>query len=173
VSDETGRKPRPIADLTLREFVAELGSAQPAPGCGAAAGVALSLAAACVAKAAAISLVHEPDASELRDARDESLRIARLALAGAEKDARAFEKVLKEDTARASRELVETDADLLAQCRSLDSWIDRISPQVRPNVSGDLSAARELVSAAERIHRLNLMELQDASAGAGEGSKSR
>jgi formiminotetrahydrofolate cyclodeaminase len=167
VSDEAGRESRRIGNLSLADFIAELGSPQPAPGCGAAAAVALSLAAACVAKAAAISLSHEPDDATLRETGSEVSRMARRALAGADKDARAFEKVLKEDTAQASRELQETDADLLAQCQCLESWIDRIESRVRPNVSGDLSAARELLKAAAQIHRLNLIEMREGTASTG------
>jgi formiminotetrahydrofolate cyclodeaminase len=166
VREDAARDSRPLGDLTLGAFISELGAAQPSPGSGAAAAVALSLAAACVAKAAAISLTHDPDDAELREARDEVSRLARRALVGAQKDAQAFERVLKEDTAQASRELLETDADLLAQCRSLEAWVDRIEPRVRPNVSGDLSAARELLRAAAEIHRLNLQALPQAPAGA-------
>jgi formiminotetrahydrofolate cyclodeaminase len=170
VEEEAGRDTRRrIADLTLSAFISELGAPQPAPGCGAAAAVTLSLAAACVAKAAAISLAHDPDDAQLREVRDEVSRLARRALVGAEEDAQAFERVLKEDTAQASRELLKTDADLLAQCRSLESWVDRLEPRVRPNVSGDLSAARELLRAAAEVHRLNLLELPEGTAGARQG----
>lgn len=175
MSDEADSGARPIGELSLADFVSELGSTQPSPGCGAAAAVTLSLAAACVVKAAAITLNHEPDDAELRRARDEASRLARRALVGAEKDAKAFERVLKEDTASASRELIETDADLLAQCRSLESWIDRIESQVRPNVAGDLSAARELLKAAAEVHRLNLREMSTSAAlnGASPSGKHR
>jgi formiminotetrahydrofolate cyclodeaminase len=162
VGNEAGRGSPDIGNLSVGAFISELGSAQPAPGCGAAAAVALSLAAACAAKAAAISLTHEPNDVVLREGLKEISKLARDALAGAEKDARAFEKVLKEDTAQASRELLKADWDLLAQCRSLEAWVDRIQPRVRPNVAGDLSAARELLRAAAHIHHLNLGEAEGA-----------
>jgi hypothetical protein len=107
--------------------------------------------------------MHEPNDAVLRQGWNEASQLALSALAGAEADARAFEKVLKEDTAQASRELQETDRDLLAQCRSLEAWIDRIEPRVRPNVAGDLSAARELLRAAAHIHRVNLWQAEGAA----------
>jgi methenyltetrahydrofolate cyclohydrolase len=163
VGNVAGRDSRHIGSRSLRDFISELGSAQPAPGSGAAAAVTLSLAAACVAKAAAISLTHEPNDAVLRQGLNEASQLALSALAGAEADARAFEKVLKEDTDQACRELQETDRDLLAQCRSLEVWIGRIEPRVRPNLAGDLSAARELLRAAAHIHRLNLRQAEGAA----------
>jgi methenyltetrahydrofolate cyclohydrolase len=158
--DETRR----IATLSLDELISELASTNPSPGCGAAAAVTLALAAGCVAKAAAISLhhqsdQHDPGAADLREACSEALRLARRALAGAQEDADRFEALLKKDTPRASEQLRETDADLLAQCRSLEACIDRIEKRVKPNVAGDLAAARELAGAAARVHRLNLRQL--------------
>lgn len=154
---------RPFADRALAEFIAELGSTKPSPGCGAAAAVTLALAAGCVAKAAAISLHHEPDASDLREACSEAMRLANRSLKGAQEDARRFEAFLKEETSTATERLRETDADLLSQCRVLESVIDRIEDRVQSNVSGDLVAARELAAAAARVHRLNLEQLRRAN----------
>ena len=83
-----------IPELTLIDFISNLGSVAPIPGAGAAGAVALSLGAACAAKAFAISARHTGERA-LNDAAERARRIASIALVGAQRDATDFRAWLK------------------------------------------------------------------------------
>jgi methenyltetrahydrofolate cyclohydrolase len=80
-----------LTDLTVREVLAALGSDNPAPGAGAAAGLTVALAAAVVAKVARLSPEWEDSAGAAAQACALSLRALELA----DTDARAYAAVLK------------------------------------------------------------------------------
>lgn len=147
-----------IATLRVEELVAHIGSDAVTPGAGAAGAVVMALAAACACKAVCVSLRHEPSDSELRAAAASLTNIARLALADADRDSEAFKEFARHRDALSVGRLVgegENQAHLIA---ALASAIDAIEARIRPNMAGDLVAARALASAASRIQERNEAE---------------
>jgi formiminotetrahydrofolate cyclodeaminase len=152
--------PSSIAQLRVADLIDTIGGRRVSPGAGAAGAVTLALAAACAAKAAAISLKHQPEDAGLRQSDDLLERIAHFALAGADRDAEAFTAFIKEHTPGAIAQLIR-EADKIAHLIDvLAGVLDKVAPQIAPNMAGDIIAARALMKAARTIQLTNLAEVQ-------------
>jgi Formiminotransferase-cyclodeaminase len=147
-----------IAALRLEELVARISSAEVTPGAGAAAAVALALAAACACKAVSVSLKHRPGDPELQAAVESLTNIARVALTDADRDSRAFREFSRQhDSATVARLICEGE-NLARLIAALTTAIDAIEARTRPNMTGDLIAARALARAASHIQERNEAE---------------
>ena len=150
-----------VAKQTLSNFVADLASTAPAPGSGAAGAVALALAAGCVAKAFAISHLHNKG-SVLNTAADRARSISNRALEGAQRDGDDFRALLKTHAPNAASHL-EPGADLLFSLfAELDELITEHAANVLTSLLPDLDAAKDLAAAFEAIEARNQKELDSA-----------
>ena len=153
-----------IAQTRLEDLINAIGSRQVSPGAGAAGAVTLALAAACTAKAVAISLEHQPGQAVLRRSQLTLESIARFALAVADRDAEAFAAFIKEHTSRAITQVIregDRNGRLIAV---LSEVIEQVAPHIESNMSGDLLAARALTQAAHTIQAANSSEARDEKA---------
>ena len=150
--------PLSIARLRIEELVAHISGDHVSPGAGAAGAVALALAAACACKAVSVSLKHRPDDVELQSAVASLAQIARLALTDADRDAEAFEEFVRDKDPSAVERLVCEGENVAHLIATLVTTIDTVEARVRPNMTGDLIAARALISAAQRIQERNEAE---------------
>jgi len=150
--------PISMARLPVDELVAHISSGDVSPGAGAAGTVALALAAACACKAALVSLKHRPDDVELQSAVATFTRIARSALSDAERDSEAFEAFIRQKDPAAVDRLVCEGENVAHLIAALATAIDAIEARIRPNMTGDLIAARALMSAARCIQERNEAE---------------
>jgi hypothetical protein len=152
-----------IATLRVEELVARIGSDAVSPGAGAAGAVALALAAACACKAVSVTLKHRPDDPELQAAIASLTTIARTALNDADRDAAAFrEFALHKDPAAVQR-LVGEGENVAQLVAALATAMDAIETRIRPNMAGDLIAAKALMSAAHCIQERNETEALSGS----------
>ncbi len=163
--------PSSIAQLRVEDLIDMIGGKRVSPGAGAAGAVTLALAAACAAKAAAISLKHQPENAGLRQALDSLERIARFALAGADRDAEAFTAFIKEHTPGAIAQLIREGDKIVRLIDVLAGNLDKVAPQIEGNMSGDIIAARALMEAARTIQMSNLAEVQGEQATLGLDAK--
>ena len=152
----------PVCDLRVAELLARIGSSTVSPGAGAAGAVALALAAACASKAASISLRHRPDDPELQAAFHTFQRIARTALAAADRDSEAFEAFIHEKKPDAADRLIAEEQVFGHLIATLTAAIDVVAPRIQPNMRGDVAAARALAVAAHRIQQRNEGEALDS-----------
>jgi hypothetical protein len=150
--------PISIASLRIEELVAHISSSDVSPGAGSAGAVVLALAAACASKAVSVSLKHRPDELELQSALASFAQIAQLALNDADRDSVAFEKFIHDRDSVAVERLVCEGENLGQLIAALASAIDEIEARIRPNMTGDLIAARAMVDAARRIQERNEAE---------------
>jgi formiminotetrahydrofolate cyclodeaminase len=146
-----------LADLPMRELTALICSNSVAPGAGAAGALTLALAAACGAKAVSISLKHSEDA-RLHVSLDRFQELSRCALAEADDDARAFSAWVRDRGVRSTDELIESEERMAQLISALLATIGEVEPFVRPNMVGDLVAAKSLASAARTIQVTNEAE---------------
>ena len=142
-----------IANLRVEELVAHISSTDVSPGAGSAGAVALALAAACASKAASVSLKHHPDELELRSALASFTKIARLALTGADRDSEAFAEFIHERDSASIDRLVCEGEKVSRLIATLATIIEEIEARIRPNMTGDLVAAKALMGAARRIQQ--------------------
>jgi hypothetical protein len=147
--------PVTIANLSVEDLIARIGGNDASPGAGSAGAVALALAAACASKAVAVSLKHRPEELELRSALASFANIARLALTDADRDSAAFEQFIREKNSSAVDRLVCEGENIAQLIAALATALNEVEPRIRPNMSGDLVAAKALMSAARRIQRRN------------------
>ena len=154
--------PVSIVTLRLEELVAHISSGQVSPGAGSAGAVALALAAACACKAVSVTLKHRPDDVELQSAVASFTKIARGALSDADHDSQAFEEFIRQKDSAAVDRLVCEGENVARLIAALGTAIDTIEARVRPNMTGDLVAARALMSAAHRIQERNEAEAREA-----------
>jgi hypothetical protein len=147
-----------IAQLRIDDLIEALGGRSLAAGSGAAGAVTLALAAACAAKAAAITFKHHPENAALGSHQRYLERLARLALAGADDDAEAFAAFLKEQTLGAATELVRQGDETCRLIDILGATVDALAPQVAGSMRGDILAARALLAAARTIQLSNSAE---------------
>ena len=143
-----------IASLRVDELLARIGSAEVSPGAGAAGTVALALAAACCSKAVSVTLKHCPDDRELLSALSTLSRIVEAALANADRDSAVFEAFIHKSPA-AIQQLVSETETIKGLIDALATVIDKVAGSIRPNMIGDLVAARALVMAAKTIQERN------------------
>jgi hypothetical protein len=146
-----------LADLPLSKLTQLICGNSVTPGAGAAAAVALALAAACGGKAVSISLKHSDDA-ELHLALNRFQELCRCALQEADDDAEAFGAWVRNRGAHAAEELIESEEKMARLINALLVTIGEVEPFIRPNMMGDLVAAKSLASAAKTIQTTNEAE---------------
>jgi hypothetical protein len=147
--------PVPLGDLRISELLELIGSSAVSPGAGVAGAVALALAAACARKAASVSLKHRADDSELRRVQVTLEDIERDALVGGERDAEAFSGLIHERSRAAVERLICEEERLGYLIARLTFAIDAVAPRIQAAMTGDIVAAKALVSAAQRIRDSN------------------
>ena len=150
-----------IANTKVKDLIDAIGGKRIAPGAGAAGAVTLALAAACTAKAVAISLKHQPDQAVLRRSQVILEAMARFALAGADRDAETFAAFIKEHTSGAIAEVIREGDRIGRLITVLSDVIEKIAPHIAANMTGDLVAARALADAARKIQATNSSEARD------------
>jgi hypothetical protein len=148
----------PLADLSIQELLARIGSIAVSPGAGVAGAIALALATACARKATSISLKHRPEDAELQTALATFAAIEREALADGERDAQAFSLLVHERSPAAVDRLIGEEERLGELIDRLRHEIDVIAPRIRANMTGDIVAAKALADAAQRIRMRNEAE---------------
>lgn len=156
--------PSNIGQTKVADLIDAIGANRVSPGAGAAGAVTLALAAACTAKAVAISLVHQPNHAVLRRSQATLDSIGRFALAGADRDAEAFAAFIKEHTPRTIEQVIRTGDSIGRLIHVLSGAIDMIEPHIESNMAGDLAAARALTDAARKIQLTNASEIHEEKA---------
>jgi formiminotetrahydrofolate cyclodeaminase len=149
---------------SLSELLSALASDHISPGSGTAAAAALGFAAACAAKALAISRKHRAADEVALAAQTQLQEIIRNSLQRAEVDTACFENFLHHRNQQTARALLEADQQAQALAAQLRVVLDRIEPGVHPVVAGDILAARALLDAAARIQARICEENQRAAA---------
>lgn len=135
----------------LGEFLDSVASAEPAPGGGSVAAIAVALAAGLAVMAARLSTDHLSEATELAD-RAEELRLRAAPLARA--DAEAYGKVLAAQRApeRSAGDALSKAADVPLAVAEAGAEVVRISRRLadhgNPNLKGDATTAVLLAEAA-------------------------
>ena len=146
-----------LAELPMSKLTELICSNSVTPGAGAAAALTLALAAACGGKAVSISLKHSEDA-RLYLALNRFQELCRCALQEADDDAQAFGAWVRNRGARARDELIESEEKMARLINALLVTISEVEPFIRPNMVGDLIAAKSLASAAQTIQMTNEAE---------------
>lgn len=146
-----------MADWPISKLTELICSNSVAPGAGAAGAVTLALAAACGGKAVSISLKHSDDA-HLHRALERFQKLSRYALEGAEDDAEAFAEWVRDRGPEATQELIESEEKMARLVNALLVTISEVEPRIKPNMVGDLAAAKALASAARTIQANNEAE---------------
>jgi len=131
------------------------------PGAGAAGALTLALAAACGGKAVSISLKHADDA-QLHVALSRFHELSRYALQEADDDAEAFASWVRDRDASRTYELIESEEKMACLVDALLVTISEVEPFIRPNMAGDLTAAKSLACAAKTIQMTNEAETKGA-----------
>ncbi len=152
--------PLDIPSLTVEHLVERISSTDVAPGAGGAGAVALALAAACAGKAVGISLEHSPDDAQLQDARAAFAQIANLALTDADGDAAAFAAFIRKRDPAAVNRLIHEGEHVAGLIAALAEGIALVESRIRPNLTGDVAAARALLDAPRCIQRRNEAEVR-------------
>lgn len=146
--------------LTVERLVERISSTDVTPGAGGAGAVALALAAACAGKAVSISLAHSPNDADLQAAQASFAEVAILALTDADRDAEAFKAFIRKRYPAAVDRLVQEGEHVAQLIAALSEGITRVEARIRPNMAGDVTAARALLDAARRIQRRNEAEIR-------------
>jgi formiminotetrahydrofolate cyclodeaminase len=146
-----------LADLPMSRITELICSNSLTPGAGAAGALTLALAAACGGKAVSISLKHSDDA-QLHLALDRFRELCRHALQEADGDAQAFAAWARDKGIRATDELIQSEEKMARLVEALLVTIREVEPFIRPNMAGDLTAAKSLASAASTIQIANEAE---------------
>jgi formiminotetrahydrofolate cyclodeaminase len=130
------------AELTIAQFVAELGQRTPAPAGGSAIAVAGALAAGLVELTARFSR----DDEALRDA----VRLRDRLLALADEDAEAFAEFMRTRDEGARSRTVDVPLELAEAAAAIARLGERLERAGNPRLVGDAAAARVLARAAAR-----------------------
>jgi hypothetical protein len=85
-------------------------------------------------------------------------KIARVALTDADRDSAAFREFIQHKDPAAVAQLVREGENVAHLIAALASAINAIEAKVRPNMTGDLIAAKALMGAAHRIQERNETE---------------
>jgi methenyltetrahydrofolate cyclohydrolase len=135
-------------DLSLKDFLDGVPARTPAPGGGAVAAVALSLAAGLTAMAARFAADDWPPRAEVVG-RAEELRARAEPLADA--DAEAYKAFMSERTDETVEGIVAIPCDLAGIGADVAELAARVAAEGNPNVSGDAAAGADLAAAAVSI----------------------
>jgi hypothetical protein len=162
-----------LAELPIRQVLEMISSDTIAPGAGAAGAVTLGLAAACAAKAVAISMKHSREAARLAASLSALGKIRSFALQGADADSSAFAEFLQHKDLAAAARLIETGGALVNLADALTTLIGDLELHVSSNMSGDLSAAKALAAAARHIQSSNDAEAKKEQRAMSESARSR
>ena len=146
-----------LAELPMSKLTELICGNSVTPGAGAAGALTLALAAACGGKAVSISLKHSEDA-HLHLALNRFQELCRCALQEADDDAEAFGTWVRDRGAHATDELIESEEKMARLINALLVTIGEVEPFIRPNMVGDLIAAKSLASAAKTIQMTNEAE---------------
>jgi hypothetical protein len=146
-----------LAELPMSKLTELICSNSVTPGAGAAGALTLALAAACGGKAVSISLQHSDDA-ELHVALNRFQNLCRCALHEADDDAEAFGAWVRNRGAHTNDVLIESEEKMARLINALLVTISEVEPFIRPNMVGDLIAAKSLASAAKMIQMTNEAE---------------
>jgi formiminotetrahydrofolate cyclodeaminase len=146
-----------LAELPMSKLTELICGNSVTPGAGAAGALTLALAAACGGKAVSISLKHSEDA-HLHLALNRFQELCRCALQEADDDAEAFGTWVRDRGAHATDELIESEEKMARLINALLVTISEVEPFIRPNMVGDLIAAKSLASAAKTIQMTNEAE---------------
>jgi formiminotetrahydrofolate cyclodeaminase len=146
-----------LADLPMSEITELICSNSVTPGAGAAGALTLALAAACGGKAVSISLKHSDD-PHLHLALNRFRELCRCALQGADDDAEAFAAWVRQRGADATQQLIESEEKMARLVNALLLTISDVEAFIRPNMVGDLTAAKSLAGAAKAIQIANEAE---------------
>jgi hypothetical protein len=146
-----------LAELPMSKLTELICSNSVTPGAGAAGALTLALAAACGGKAVSISLKHSDDA-ELHVALNRFQNLCRCALHEADDDAEAFGAWVRNRGAHTNDVLIESEEKMARLINALLVTISEVEPFIRPNMVGDLIAAKSLASAAKMIQMTNEAE---------------
>ena len=146
-----------LAELPMSKLTELICGNSVTPGAGAAGALTLALAAACGGKAVSISLKHSEDA-HLHLALNRFQELCRCALQEADDDAEAFGTWVRDRGAHATDELIESEEKMARLINALLVTISEVEPFIRPNMVGDLIAAKSLASAAKTIQTTNEAE---------------
>jgi formiminotetrahydrofolate cyclodeaminase len=150
-----------LADLPMSQITELICSNSVTPGAGAAGALTLALAAACGGKAVSISLRHSDDA-HLHLALNRFQELCRYALQGADDDVEAFAAWVRDRGAEATDQLIESEERMACLVNALLVTINEVEPYIRPNLVGDLTAAKSLAGAARTIQTTNEAEAKGA-----------
>lgn len=172
---QTSVPPKHLADLTLRDLLADLSSSAPIPGGGSAAALAGAMGASLVAMVAALTVGRaeyaevEGQAREIGEQagrlRDELVRLAQVDSEAYEAVVRARKLPRETDAQKASRSAALADAmhgaaeTPLATARAALQTLDlagRIAPIGNRNAASDAGVAAQLASAGVRGAILNV-----------------
>jgi formiminotetrahydrofolate cyclodeaminase len=146
-----------LADLPMSKLAELICGDSVTPGAGAAGALTLALAAACGGKAVSISLKHSND-THLRRALERFQELCRCALHEADDDAEAFAAWVRSRGAHATDELIQSEERMARLINALLVTIGEVEPFIRPNMAGDLIAAKSLACAAKTIQVTNEAE---------------
>jgi formiminotetrahydrofolate cyclodeaminase len=141
----------------MSELTEQICSNSVTPGAGAAGALTLALAAACGGKAVSISLKHSDDA-HLRLGLTRFQQLRRCALQEADGDAEAFAAWVRTQDAAATNDLIDSEERMAHLINALMVAIGEVEPFIRPNMIGDLIAAKSLARAAQTIQVTNESE---------------
>ena len=147
-------------DLSLKEFLDAVPARTPAPGGGAVAAIALSLAAGLTAMAARFAPDDWPRRAEVVGAAEE-LRTRAEPLADA--DAEAYAAFMASRSEENRKQIVAIPFDLAVVAAQVAELAETVANEGNPNVSGDAAAGADLAAAVASI-AARLVEL-NASAG--------
>jgi hypothetical protein len=146
-----------LAELPMSKLTELICSNSVTPGAGAAGALTLALAAACGGKAVSISLKHSDDA-QLHVALNRFQNLCRCALHEADDDAEAFGAWVRNGGAHTNDVLIESEEKTARLINALLVTISEVEPFIRPNMVGDLIAAKSLAGAAKTIQMTNEAE---------------
>jgi len=149
----------------LGELLAALASDHISPGSGTAGAAAMAFAAACAAKALAISRKHGAAAEPALVAQGRLTEIIAKCLRRADVDSACFEAFIHHRNQQTALALINADQDTQALAVELLNLLDQVEPAVHPVVAGDILAARVLLNAATRIQARICDENRQAAAG--------
>jgi hypothetical protein len=156
-----------VADQPIGAMLDAVASTEPAPGAGAAGGIALAFGIACARKAVAMTRKHHPDDETLTGLGQRLAGLSDQALAGAEADATAFRAYIHaaaDERGDLLDTLIAVDECLVAIGDEARTLLLAVRTDIYPTMAGDVSAAFALIAAARAVHAACVAESRRALA---------